>query len=244
MTSPIDTIFPQPFYYIAFSIVDEHGKDCAFQSLFSNEPGSLKSYLEREAQGFRYGGWGLPRNVEYTIQLNGIEYADNSRRVKILESGQIIIQGSVSEAFLCWASSNRQSTLKGDRIQINTTALTEFTYNCVSLLSRALQDCENPRKVTCEFGFVGMDNNYVLGDEKLPGQTPFTHSWNMNPIGSETEAIKEIETPELAGKEGMAKLVYFILARVYRMFGFIENVISYTHVDGGKIDIDLIRGIK
>ena len=244
MTKQIDTLFPQPFYYIGFSILDENGDGSPFQSLFSNEQGSIKYYVEREMQGYRYGGWGLPRNVQYTIQLNGIEYKDDARRVQILENGHIIIQVSVSESFLCWANSSRQSTLKGDRTQINTTALIEFTYNSVALLKRALQDCEMPKKVVCDFGFVGVDNNYVLGDEKLPDQSHFVHSWNMNPIGTDVETNTEINVSDLVDEDGIAKFTYFILARVYRMFGFSENVISYVHTDGKKIDIELMKGIK
>ncbi len=244
MTKQIDTLFSKPFYYIGFSVLNENGEECPFQSLFSNEQGSLKYYVEREMQGFRYGGWGLPRNTQYTIQLNGIEYKDDVRRVQILENGHIIIQVSVSESFFCWANSSRQSTLKGDRTQINTTALVEFTYNCVALLNRALQDCETPKKVICEFGFVGMDSNYVLGDEKLPDQSHFAHSWSMNPINTDTETNTKINVSDILDEDSVAKFVYFILARVYRMFGFSENVISYVHADGKKIDIELIKGIK
>lgn len=244
MTKQIETFFPQPFYYISFSILDENGEECAFQSLFSNEQGSLKYYLEREMQGFRYGGWGLPRNAQYTIQMNGIEHTNDAVRVKILESGHIIIQGAVSESFLCWANSSRQSTLKGDRIEINTTALIEFTYNCVALLKRAIQDCEASKDVVCDFGFIGMSNDYVLGDGKLPSQSPFPHSWSMNPIGADTETNLKINVFDLNVQDGLAKFVYSILSKVYRMFGFSEDVISYVHADGKKIDIELIKGIK
>lgn len=238
-----DTIFPQPFYYLSFSITDDNGAESEFQSLFSNEKGSLKYFLEHEAHGFRLMGWGLPKNVQYTIQLNELEYKDIARRVKILENGHIIIQAAVSEDLLCWASSSIQNTVKGDRIQINTTALIEFTYNSVALLKRALEDTEKPRQVISNFGFVGMDANYVLGDVKLPGQNGFNFSRNMNIIGTNTESKISIDPIDMSNDEGVAKASYSILAKVFRMFSFSEDVISYVHTDGKKIDINLIKKI-
>lgn len=244
MTKQTETSFPQPFYYISFSILNENGEECSFKSLFSNEPGSLKYYLEREIQGFRYGGWGLPRNAQYSIQMTGIEHVNDAVRVKILENGHIIIQGAVSESFLCWANSSRQSTLKGDRTEMNTTALVEFTYNCVAVLKRVIQDCEAPKDVVCDFGFIGMGNGYVLGNGKLPSQSSFPHSFSMNPIGADTETNLKISVSDLDVQDGLAKFTYSILSKIYRMFGFSDDVISYVHAAGKKIDIELIKGIK
>lgn len=243
MTKERETIFPQPFYYLGFSITDENGTESKFQSLFSNERGSLKYFLEHEAHGFRLMGWGLPKNVQYTIQLNELEYKDIARRVKILENGHIIIQAAVSEDLLCWASSSMQSTIKGDRTQINTTALIEFTYNSVALLKRALEDTEKPKQVISNLGFIGMNANYVLGDIKLPGQNGFNFSRNMNPIGINTESKINIDPIDVSNDAGVAKASYSILAMIFRMFGFSEDVISYVHTDGKKIDIDLIKKI-
>jgi hypothetical protein len=134
--------------------------------------------------------------------------------------------------------------LKGDRIEINTTALVEFTYNCFVLLKRGLQDCEGPKDIVCNFGFIGMDNNYILGDGKLPSQSSFQHSWSMNPIGIDTETSQKIKVDDLNNEDGLGKFTYSILSKVYRMFGFSQDVISYVHEDGTKIDINLIKGIK
>ncbi|MGC9610852.1 MAG: hypothetical protein ABSE68_01370 [Minisyncoccia bacterium] len=237
-----DTIFPQPFYYIIFSIGKEDETESQFQSLFSNEKGSLKYFLEHEAHGFRWGGWDLPKNTQYTTQLESLEYKDSVRRIKILENGHIIIQASVSEEFLCWANSNTQSTKKGNRIQINTTALIEFTYNSVALLKRALKDMEDPKYVICTFGFIGMDDNYVLGNAKLPNQ--FAISFEMNPIGINTESSIKINQVDLSKEDDVAKISYAILVRVFRMFGFTEDIISYVKKDKKEIDVELIKNIQ
>lgn len=243
MIKEYNTIFPQPFYYIGFSISNEDGSESQFQSLFLNENGSLKYFLEHEAYGFRRMGWGLPENKRYTIQLDGLEYKDTVRRIKILENGHIIIQAAISEDFLCWANSNSQSIIKEDRIQINTTALIEFTYNSVVLLKRSLEDIKNSKQVVCNFGFIGMDTKYVLGDIKLPISDAFNFSNNMNSVSTKTESSININPLDISGVEGVAKTSYSILVKVFRMFGFSEDIISYVHVDGHKIDIDLIKKI-
>lgn len=236
-----DTIFPQPFYYIGFSIVNENESESQFQSLFSNEKNSFKHFLEKGVLG-RFGGWNIPKDVQYLIQIDGLEHIDTVRRVKVFENGHIIVQGAVSEDFLCWANSNSKSDLKGERIQINTTALIEFTYNCVVLLKRALEDADNSKKIICEFGFLGMGDNFVLGDVKLPSQSHLNHSWVLNPIGSITESKMNIEIDDLSN-DGVAKVSYSILTIVFRMFGFSEDIISYAHSDGKKIDIELMKNI-
>lgn len=244
MTKERDTIFPQPFFYISFSITNEGGLESQFQSLFSNEKESFKYFLEHEAYGFRRGGWGLPKDIQYIIQLDGLEYKDAVRRIKILENGHIIIQAMVSEDFLCWANSSLQSTVKGNRVQINTTALVEFTYNSVALLKRGLEDTENSKQITCNFGFVGMSDNYVLGNSKLPNQDGFSSiSREMNSVGTNTESDITINLPNIFDEEDVAKVSYSILAKVFRMFSFPEDVISYVHSDEKKIDIELIRKI-
>jgi hypothetical protein len=244
MINKQDTNFPQPFYYIIFSINNVDDKECVFKSLFLNNQGSLKYYMEREMTGFRCAGWGFPNNVQYAIQLDGIEYKDDSRRVKLFENGHILIQGAVSESFLCWANASRQSTIKGNRTQINTTALIEFTFNSVDLLKRSLEDCEHILNVECEFGFVGMTNDYVLGDEKLPGNEPFNISWTMNPIGKDVETSLSINNADIVSEEGVAKVTYSILARIYRMFGYSESEISFVNSGEKKIDINLIKGVS
>ncbi len=242
MIKQSNTIFPQPFYYIGFSVTGENEIESQFQTLFSDEKKSFKYFLEHEMHGFRYAGWGLPKDRPYTIQLDGLEYKDAAKRTKIRENGQIIIQAAVSEEFLCWANSSKQSAVKGDRIQINTTALIEFTYNSVILLKRALEDIENPKQVTCEFGFVGMDKSYVLGNEKLQGESNVSSiSFEMNPIGNDTESSIQVNPTDISNEEGAAKTTYLILEKVYRMFSFAENVISYVHQNGKMIDIELIK---
>lgn len=244
MAQQKDTIFPQPFYYIGFSIIGEDGSESEFRTLFLNEKGSIKHFLEHEMQGFRFGGWTLPRNVQYMIRLNGLEYQDDTKRVKILENGHIIVQGTVSESFLCWANSSIQSTLKGDRVKINTTALIEFTYNSVALLRRSLEDIKNPEKIICKFGFIGMDNNYVLDNEKLMGvKDQVIISYEMNPIGLDTESNLPIDPLDISNDDGVAKTTYLILAKVFRMFSFTEDKISYVQADEKKIDINLIKRI-
>jgi hypothetical protein len=243
MTKEGDTIFAQPFYYVSFSITDENSVESRFQSLFSNKSGSLKHFLENEAYGFRRGGWGLPKYAQYIIQLNGLEYNNKVSRVKILENGHIIIQAAVSEDFLCWANSNSYSSVKGSRIQINTTALIEFTYNCVVLLKRSLEDTENSRHIVCNFGFIGMTADYVLGDVKMPDIHGYNLSREMKAIGEESEKSINIKSTDVSNADGVAKIAYIILERVFRMFGYSEDLISYVHADGKKIDINLIKGI-
>lgn len=239
------TAFPQPFYYIGFSILNSNSNECAFQTLFSNEQESFKFFLEHGRKGFRYAGWDLPYHTDYSIQLDGLEYKNDKERVQILENGHIIIQATVSESFLCWASSSFQDSAKGNRIQINPTALIEFTYNCVDLLKRAIKDCVEPQKIICDFGFIGMNSNYVLGDAKLMGnRLSFITNREYHPITGISKTKMEIDGLKVASDDGVAKVTYSIISKVYRMFGYPEDIISYVNNGEKKIDINLMKVFK
>ena len=238
-----DTIFKQPFFFISFSLFNSENAEVQFQTLFSNESGSLKHYLENEMIGLRHLGWNLPKYIQYSVLLDSLEYKDESRRVKVIENGHIIIQGAVSESFLCWASSATISGTKGDRIQINTTALVEFTYNCVALLKRAAEDSLNPVTIDCKFGFIGLDSSYVLSSTKLSGNSLRYIDKKLEAIKTETEESISINILKLSDNESESRITYEILAKIMRMFGYTEESISYTHETEKKIDIELIKNL-
>ena len=239
------TIFPAPFYYIIFYVSGVQGSNLSLlKTLFSDVDGGLKSSFEK---GFaiRQHGWDLDLRQEYSINLYGIESENRLKRVQVQNNGTLIVEGALISDFLCWGAGEAyESDADFKTRRIHPLALAEFTYNAAIAYQKILSEIDKPiGKVECLVGFVGLeiDKHFLIEGTVGPGKVDIRRKYWK---GDENEFPVDFDPAEFKYDENnLGKVAYKIIAGVYRMFGFSDDVVPYTVGEGEdkKISIEQIR---
>jgi len=230
------TKFPEPFYYLIFQI-NSRG-NTKLKTLFTD----LKSFFENFPV-LRWAGWDLKIGTggRYKIDLEGIEFTDSSKRIKVLENGGLIIQGSLNGNFLCWGGGQQWGD--GEDVKgIHSLALIEFTYSSFIALQRILEDVENSTSITAEIGFSGINNEFSLRYNRIgSGNIALEEKFSSN-----DKDFKENFSCEDLSKEKLSATVYAVTKKIYRMFSLEEREIPYVKENSGEklIDIQEIKNIN
>lgn len=228
-----ETKFPKPFYYLIFKVNSESNEK--IKSLFTD----IKPFLENFPT-LRWGGWDLKIGVggRYKIDVDGIEYVDSTKRVKVFENGSLIIQGALSNDFLCWSSG---CLLGGEKDQesikdIHSLALIEFTYSSFCVLQKIITDIEKLTSISTEIGFVGIDRTFSLRYNQVGQSIPLRKNFSSsNNSFTETYVIRDLSP------ETLLTTVYCAIVKIYRMFDLSEGDIPYANRDSKIIDVEQIK---
>ncbi len=240
------TVFPEPFYYMVFSVKAAQGSNSNIvKTLFSNEPGSLKSDFEK-AFRLRHHGWDLEMPGGYQINLHGIESENNFKRIQVKDNGTLIVQGALISNFLCWGAG--EALAETNQSRIHPLALIEFTFNTVIAFNRVLKDIKNPGPtVECLVGFAGLqkDKHYLVNGDIRPMKINTRKAYWK---GGENEFTLSFDTTQFKDdRAALGKITYEIIQPIYRMFGFEEDSIPYKldHEKEGRIISSLeISGVS
>lgn len=230
------TKFPEPFYYLVFKI--NASEDVKLRSLFTE----LKSFFENFPV-LRWAGWDfkLGTGANYSIDLEGIEHIDASKRIRVFENGGLLVQGALNSNFLCWGGGQEWDEA-GKSKKIHSLALIEFTYSSFVALQRILQDVENPHSIQAEIGFVGINNEFSLRYNKIgSGIISFEETFiNKGSNFTSTFSVDDLSN------ENLPVTVYSVIEKIYRMFGLDGTKIPYTKevLRRNMIDIQQIKDIK
>ena len=236
------TIFPEPFYFIAFNVSGVQGSNLSLvKTLFSSSPESLKTFFEKGIK-IRNSGWDLDFRQEFKVSLNGIEAENRTKRIQIMSNGMMIIQGALISDFLCWGSGENYGEDEEKRYRIHPLALIEFTYNAVIALEKVLEDIDKPiPKIQCHLGFVGLekDKHYLVNGEISPRRVRFDAEFLK---GEESEASLEFDREKLKLDEAsVGAITYQIIEKIYRMFGFLDEDIPYVDSSNGEKKISKLQ---
>lgn len=216
----------------------------SFRNFF--ETGPIHELLEHPGE-LRYAGWDLQtRDRAKIIKGEYLEVKSRERKlVRLYEDGSLIAKVAADNSFLGWGQSDdgfKQSP------RLNPVAITEFSYNFVSLGARLVKLLSPlPRTVNVRVEI----RNAFFEDSKLyllPYGTN-TYEWMFNDErhhAPEKSMLREIEVSaeELISRPEV--VAYVLVERIYAWFGVSAEKIPYTSSDGQKkfIDVEKIKGVK
>ena len=207
------------------------------ESLFSSEPGSMKSILGSPPK-IRERGFGT-RVLEKATIIKGMFCRVTGGRRKVIDlykNGVLIAALRADEDFLCWASKN---------LIFNPVALIESIYNFVQLYEYVIIDMsEKPNRVTFRIDLRNLHldskkNKLAEGDlENF--KYIFEDETKVAPEDNWSD-ILEVELEDF----DLSKVAYHLTEMIYLFFGHELEVIPYTkEADGVKfIDIEKIQSI-